>query len=152
MQCARTWENYRLLTQMSKIRTYVELSRLETFEDRYDYLKLGGITGEATFGFNRWINQRFYKSREWNRVREHVITRDNGCDLGIPGYEIYANLIIHHMNAITADDIIHGDEELLDPNFLITTTLRTHNAIHYGDESLLPRGPIVREPGDTRLW
>jgi len=137
---------------MSKIRTYSEIRQLETFLERYEYLKIGGVTGEATFGFNRWINQRFYKSREWKRVRSHVISRDNGCDLGIPGYEIYSNLIIHHMNAITADDIIHSDEDLLDPNFLITTTLKTHNAIHYGDESLLPRGPIVREAGDTKLW
>lgn len=137
---------------MSKIRTYVELRQLETFEDRYHYLKMGGVTGEATFGFDRWINQRFYKSREWRRARDHVIVRDNGCDLGIPGFEIYTDLLVHHMNPISLDDIEHSTEWLLDPNFLITTSLTTHNAIHYGDESLLPRGPIVRKAGDTTLW
>lgn len=137
---------------MSKIRTYVELRQLETFEDRYHYLKMGGVTGEATFGFDRWINQRFYKSREWRRARDHVIVRDNGCDLGIPGFEIYTDLLVHHMNPISLDDIEHSTDWLLDPNFLITTSLKTHNAIHYGDESLLPRGPIVREAGDTKLW
>lgn len=137
---------------MSKIRTYVELRQLETFEDRYHYLKLGGVTGEATFGFDRWINQRFYKSREWKRARNHIIVRDNGCDLGIPGFEIYTDLLVHHMNPISLDDIEHGEEWLFDQNFLITTSLRTHNAIHYGDESLLPRGPVVREAGDTKLW
>lgn len=137
---------------MSKIRTYVELRQLETFEDRYHYLKIGGVTGEATFGFDRWINQRFYKSREWRRARDHVIVRDNGCDLGIPGFEIYTDLLVHHMNPISLDDIEHSTEWLLDPNFLITTSLTTHNAIHYGDESLLPRGPIVRKAGDTTLW
>lgn len=137
---------------MSKIRTYVELCQLETFEDRYHYLKMGGVTGEATFGFDRWINQRFYKSREWRRARDHVIVRDNGCDLGIPGFEIYTDLLVHHMNPISLDDIEHSTEWLLDPNFLITASLTTHNAIHYGDESLLPRGPIVRKAGDTTLW
>lgn len=137
---------------MSKIRTYVELRQLETFEDRYHYLKMGGVTGEATFGFDRWINQRFYKSREWRRARDHVIVRDNGCDLGIPGFEIYTDLLVHHMNPISLDDIEHSTEWLLDPNFLITASLTTHNAIHYGDESLLPRGPIVRKAGDTTLW
>lgn len=137
---------------MSWIRTYSELRRLETFEERYRYLALRGTLGERTFGFDRWINQRFYKSREWQRVRNHVIVRDDGCDLGIPGFEIHTGLLVHHMNPISVDDLEHGEDWVVDPNFLITTSLRTHNAIHYGDESLLPRGPIVRQSGDTTLW
>ena len=122
------------------------------FEERYHYLKLGGVLGEITFGFDRWINQRFYRSQEWKSVRNFVITRDNGCDLGILGYEIHSGLIVHHMNPISAEDLKHGEEWILDSNYLITTTIRTHNAIHYGDESLLPRGPIERKSGDTTLW
>jgi hypothetical protein len=137
---------------MSKVRTYVELRQLETFEERYLYLRLKGEVGEATFGFDRWINQRFYKSQEWKLTRRHVIIRDNGCDLGVPGFEIHSEVYVHHMNPISVDDIKHGEEWLIDPNFLITVSLQTHNAIHYGDENLLPRGPIVREAGDTRLW
>jgi hypothetical protein len=137
---------------MAKIRTYRELCRLETFEERYHYLKLPGITGAATFGFERWINQRFYKSNEWKNVREQVIVRDNGCDLGIEGYEIHYGLLVHHMNPLVPEDIKHGELWLIDPNYLITTSLQTHNAIHYGDESLLPRDPIVRKRGDTTLW
>jgi hypothetical protein len=137
---------------MSKIKTYVELRQLETFEERYYYLKLGGVVGRETFGFDRWVNQRFYKSREWKRARDYVINRDNGCDLGIPGFEIYSGLLVHHMNPISLDEIDIGGETLFDPNLLITVSLTTHNAIHYGDESLLPRGPIVREAGDTTLW
>lgn len=137
---------------MMKNRTYSELCRLETFEQRYEYLKLSGAVGATTFGFDRWINQRFYKSQEWNRARYQVITRDNGCDLGIPGFEIHSGLMVHHMNPVTMDDLKHGEFWLIDPNFLITTSLQTHNAIHYGDASLLPRGPIVRRAGDTTLW
>ena len=137
---------------MSKIRTYSELSRLETFLERYNYLRLGGLLGLRTFGFDRWVNQRFYKSHEWKHVREQVIVRDHGCDLGVFGYEIHSNLMIHHMNPIRLDDIKHGNTEIIDPNFLITTSLRTHNAIHYGDEDLLPRGPVERKSGDTTLW
>lgn len=145
-------EIYQLLNQMSKIRSYHQLRRLDTFEERYEYLKLAGSVGASTFGFDRWINQHFYRSQEWKSVRNHVIVRDNGCDLGIPGYEIHSGLLVHHMNPISLDDIKHGEEWILDPNFLITTSLQTHNAIHYGDETLLPRGPIVREAGDTKLW
>jgi hypothetical protein len=137
---------------MLKVRTYSELQLLETFEERYRYLAMIGTLGIETFGFDRWINQRSYKSHEWELVRNYVITRDNGCDLGIPGYEIYSGLIVHHMNPISADDIKHGDEDLINHEYLITTSLQTHNAIHYGDESLLPRGPIVRRAGDTTLW
>jgi hypothetical protein len=137
---------------MTKVRTYSELCQLETFEERYHYLRLQDVVGKATFGFDRLINQRFYHSSEWKKLRSFVISRDNGCDLGIPGYDIYSGLIIHHMNPIALDDIIHGGEFLLNPEFLITTTLQTHNAIHYGDETLLPRGPIKRKRGDTTLW
>ena len=140
------------LRQLSKIRTYVELSQFDTFEERYRYLRLRGVLGEATFGFDRWLNQRFYKSSEWLSVRKQIIIRDNGCDLGIPGYEIHSGLIVHHMNPVSINDITHGTRDIIDPNFLITTSLRTHNAIHYGDENLLPRGPVVRKKGDTKLW
>ena len=137
---------------MTKIRSYRELRRLETFFDRFEYLSLKGTVGQDTFGFDRWINQRFYRSYEWKRARNHVIVRDNGCDLGIEGHEIYTDLLVHHMNPISMQDIQHGEEWILDPNYLITTSLQTHNAIHYGDVSLLPRGPIERQPGDTKLW
>jgi hypothetical protein len=137
---------------VTKIRTYPELRRLETFIERFEYLKLSDVVGEMTFGFDRWINQRFYHSQEWKTIRNHVILRDNGCDLGILGYELYSHLLIHHMNPVILDDIKHGEYSLINPDFLITTSLQTHNAIHYGDESLLPRGPIVRERGDTTLW
>jgi hypothetical protein len=137
---------------MSKIRTYSELREIETFEERYHYLRLGGILGIRTFGFDRWVNQGFYKSYEWKRAREIVIIRDNGCDLGIEGYEIYSGLLVHHMNPMSIKDIEQGEDLIIDPNFLITTSLQTHNAIHYGDETLLPRGPIERKRGDTTLW
>jgi len=137
-----------------KIRRYSELRRLETFEDRFDYLELKGIVGENTFGFDRWLNQRFYQSNEWAQVRNHVIIRDRGCDLGIPGHEIYAerDLLVHHMNPITLDDIKHGSEDLIDPEYLVLTSLNTHNAIHYGGKSLLPQGHVDRKSGDTTLW
>lgn len=138
--------------QMSKTRTYRELRRLDTFEERYRYLALRGMLGESTFGFDRWINQRFYTSREWKLIRDVVIVRDNGCDLGVPGFEIHSGLLVHHMNPMTFKDLEHGEDWIIDPNFLITTSLRTHNAIHYGDESQLPRGPVVRKLGDTHLW
>jgi len=137
---------------MSRIKTYSELSRIHTFYERYQYLKLKGVVGESTFGFDRWVNQEFYRSRQWKSIRDEVIIRDDGCDLGIPGYEIYRDLLVHHMNPISVDDIEHGEEWILDPNYLITTSHRTHNAIHYGDESLLPREPVTRRFGDTNLW
>lgn len=137
---------------MAKIRTYKELSELETFEERYRYLRLKGEVGQSSFGFDRWINQKFYKSWEWHRAKRNVIVRDGGCDLGIPGYEIASGLLVHHMNPISVDDLKHGAGWIVDPNFLITTSLQTHNAIHYGDESLLPRGPVIRKLGDTKLW
>lgn len=135
-----------------RTRTYSELSRLPTFEERFHYLDLRGQVGDTTFGFDRWINQAFYRSREWRHIRNHVIARDLGCDLGVEGYEIYDRVIIHHMNPLGVDDIVHGDEAIVDPQFLITTTHNTHNAIHYGDERLLPRPFAARRPGDTQLW
>lgn len=137
---------------MTKLRTYSELCQFETFEERFHYLELGGSVGTATFGFDRWINQHFYRTREWHSVRQRVIIRDNGCDLGVPGFEIYSGLLVHHMNPVSLRDLKDGEEWVLDPNYLITTSLRTHNAIHYGDETLLPRGPVKRESGDTTLW
>lgn len=133
-------------------RSYTQLSRLHTFEERYRYLALRGVVGSATFGFDRYINQQFYTSRQWRQVRHYVITRDNGSDLGVDGYEIHSRLVIHHMNPMTAEDISHGDADILDPEFLITTTHQTHNAIHYGDERQLPRPLTERRRGDTKLW
>lgn len=134
------------------IRTYHELSRLETFEERFKYLALRGEVGSSTFGFDRHINQMFYRSREWKHIRNHVIARDEGCDLGVPGYEIHTAITIHHMNPMAVSHIAHGDESILNPELLITTTHRTHNAIHYGDERQLPRPLVARSRGDTKLW
>lgn len=137
---------------MPKIRTYSELRRLETFEERFDYLRLDGDVGYSTFGFDRWLNQQFYRSRMWKRVRSSVIVRDNGCDLGIEGFDIHSGLVVHHMNPMSPDDIKHGELWIMDPNYLISTSLQTHNAIHFGDETMLPRGPVERRAGDTKLW
>lgn len=134
------------------LRTYSELSRLKTFRERFEYLRLDGIVGAETFGFNRYLNQVFYNSDEWKAVRKTVIIRDNGCDLGMDGYDIHGKIIIHHMNPFSIDDVLYRKEELLDPEFLISTVLNTHNAIHYGDESLLPSAPIVRTKNDTCPW
>jgi len=135
-----------------RTRSYAELRCLETFEERYEYLRLGGEVGHSTFGFDRWINQQFYGTRDWERARNAVITRDLGCDLGIAGYDIHHGLLVHHMNPITREDILNRAGWILDPEFLVTTSHRTHNAIHYGDRSLLPRPFVPRFPGDTRLW
>lgn len=134
------------------IRTYSELAALQTYEDRFRYLKLGGSVGSDTFGFDRYLNQQFYRSREWKHIRDLVITRDNGCDLGIEGYEIHGKIYIHHMNPIAQKDILDQTEFLLNPEFLICTTHRTHNAIHYGDESLLTLAPVERSKNDTCPW
>lgn len=135
-----------------RIRSYSELRLRATFEERFEYLSLGGEVGEITFGFDRWINQHFYRSLEWRQARDTAILRDRACDLGIPGYEIHTDLLVHHMNPISPRDLIDGEEWILDPEYLITTTHRTHNAIHYGDLSLIPRAPVERRPGDTTLW
>ena len=136
-----------------KIRRYSELCKLKTFEGRFEYLRLDGQVGKDTFGFDRIFNQRFYTSTEWRRIRDYVIIRDNGCDLGVEGHEIYGNrIIIHHLNPISLEDIERQSAYLLDPEFLITTIHNTHNAIHYGDESLLIRAPIERSKNDTCPW
>lgn len=137
---------------MSRTRSYSELKKLFSFDERFEYLKLGGRVGGATFGFDRYLNQGLYASREWKSVRDVVIYRDGGCDLGVPGYEIHSGLLVHHVNPVTADAIIHGEEWMLDPEFLITTTQRTHNAIHYGDKKLLYPALVQRKRGDTKLW
>lgn len=137
---------------LKMLRTYSELSRLQTFRERFEYLRLDGIVGAETFGFDRYLNQVFYNSDEWKAVRKTVIIRDNGCDLGMDGYDIHGKIIVHHMNPFSIDDVLHRKEELLDPEFLISTVLNTHNAIHYGDESLLPSAPIVRTRNDTCPW
>lgn len=134
------------------IRRYRELRRLDDFEERYRYLRLMGSVGRESFGFDRHVNQKFYRSREWRQVRDFVITRDNGCDLGIEGYEIHSEILVHHMNPMELHHILEGNPKILDPQFLITTTHRTHNAIHYGDESLLRTPFEPRTPGDTKLW
>ena len=134
------------------IRTYSQLKQFQTFEERYDYLKLGGVVGEDTFGFDRYMNQNFYRSREWKRVRDEVIMRDNGCDLGVDGHEIRGKILIHHMNPITSEDIHRVSDYLLNPEYLICVTHRTHNAIHYGDERLLVTAPIERTQNDTCPW
>lgn len=134
------------------IRTYSELCALDTLEDRYDYLELGGTVGATTFGFDRWMNQAFYRSREWRHIRSEVIARDQGMDLGSVDMPVMGAHLIHHMNPITVEDIEDATDNLIDPEYLITTALRTHNAIHYGDRSQLPRAFVPRSPGDTRLW
>lgn len=134
------------------MRTYTQLIKLPTFEERFEYLKLDGTVGEDTFGFDRYLNQIFYRSPEWKRVRDEVIIRDNGCDLGIPGHEIYGRILIHHMNPIAVKDILDRADILLNPEYLISTVHRTHNAIHYGNINLLPKGPIIRTPNDTCPW
>lgn len=134
------------------IKTYSELSKLTTFEERYRYLRLGGRVGEETFGFDRWINQMFYKDPEWLKIRDEVIIRDNGCDLGIEGREIYSRIIVHHMNPITKADILDRSKFLLDPEYLICTVKNTHDAIHYGDENLLITLPMERNVNDTCPW
>lgn len=133
-------------------RTYLEMIRFDSFEERFEYLKLGGGVGRSTFGFDRYINQQFYASREWKDIRNYVILRDNGCDLGASGYEIYDSPLIHHINPMVPEDIVHGETWILDPEFLITTTHNTHNAIHYGGKSLIPKVIAERSPNDTKLW
>jgi hypothetical protein len=135
-----------------KVKSYSEMIRLTTFESRYEYLRIGGRIGAATFGSSRYINQAFYTSRLWRSTRDEVILRDNGCDLGIEGREIFHRIIIHHMNPITEEDIDEMNDFLLNPEFLICVCDKTHNAIHFGDESLLPRLPIVRTRNDTSPW
>lgn len=133
-------------------KTYTELSRYVTFEDRYAYLRLDGEVGRSTFGFDRYINQQFYTSDEWRTIRNYVIVRDNGCDLGADDRLINGAVLVHHMNPMSVDDIISHSSWILDPEYLISTTHNTHNAIHYGDASLLMKPFVPRAPGDTKLW
>jgi hypothetical protein len=134
------------------LRTYSELVRFDSFKDRFEYLSLKGAVGESTFGFERHLNQKFYKSREWLLTRDEVITRDFGQDLGVDGFDIHDRIIIHHMNPMIPVDLIQGNTDILNPEYLIATTHKTHNAIHYGDASLLALPFVERRPGDTSLW
>jgi hypothetical protein len=134
------------------MRSYSELCTIHSFEDRYRYLRVSAEVGIATFGYERWLNQAFYSSVQWRQIRQEVIARDRGCDLGVEGYEIFDRIVIHHMNPMLVSDITSGNEAILDPEFLISVSLRTHNAIHYGDEKVLPRPLVRRSPGDTKLW
>ena len=137
---------------MTNIKTYSELIALPTFEERFKYLQLKGVVGKDTFGFDRYLNQKFYRSAEWRRIRDQVIVRDNGCDLGIDDRMIHGRILIHHMNPINDRDIIYATDALLNPEYLICVTHNTHNAIHYGDEDLLMLGPVVRTKNDTCPW
>lgn len=140
-----------MMTTMN-IRTYSELIQLPTFEERFDYLRLDGVVGKDTFGFDRYLNQQFYRSSEWKRIRNQVIVRDNGCDLGIDEYEIHGRILIHHMNPISIEDLQYMSDLLMNPEYLICVSHRTHNAIHYGDESLIVTAPIERSQNDTCPW
>ena len=140
------------MTTTTNIRTYSELIQLPTFEERFDYLRLDGVVGKDTFGFDRYLNQQFYRSSEWKRIRNQVIVRDNGCDLGIDEYEIHGRILIHHMNPISIEDLQYMSDLLMNPEYLICVSHRTHNAIHYGDESLIVSAPIERSQNDTCPW
>lgn len=137
---------------MMIIRTYSELVTLPTFEERFEYLRLDGQVGQDTFGFDRYLNQIFYKSKEWLKIRDYVIIRDNGCDLGIPDREIAGRILVHHMNPISKEDVLNRSDFLLNPEYLICTIKNTHDAIHYGDGSLLISAPIERTKNDTCPW
>ena len=134
------------------IKTYSEAILLPTFLERYQYLKIGGQVGAATFGYERYLNQTLYRTAEWKRFRREIIIRDEGCDLASEGYEIYGRILVHHINPITVEDIINRDPKVFDPENVICVSHDTHNAIHYGDEDLLMLGPIERKPNDTCPW
>ena len=135
-----------------EIKCYSELKKLKTFNERFNYLKLDGVIGEETFGYDRILNQVLYKSKKWREVRNEVLVRDNGNDLGVEGYQISGKAIIHHMNPITVDDVLNEREWVYDPEYLITVSNTTHNAIHYSSEDILPKDPIERSKNDTCLW
>lgn len=137
---------------MLRIRTYTELGRIIAFEDRFKYLAIHSSIGIATFGFERYLNQAFYTSVPWRTCRHLVIARDLGCDLGVEGYEVHDKIVVHHMNPVTVQQVEERDPSLFDPEFLISVSHNTHNAIHYGDEKLLAKPLVKRRPGDTRLW
>lgn len=134
------------------MRTYSELSRLESFRDRYEYLKLDGVVAHTTFGGRRYLNQALYGSDEWKRARNEVLLRDDGCDLGLPGFPIVGKLLVHHINPLSAEDIIKRSPAIFDPDNLITVSFMTHNAIHYGDYSLINKDVVERKPFDTAPW
>lgn len=134
------------------MRTYSELSKLKTFKERFEYLQLNGVVGEDTFGFDRWMNQQFYHSKEWLDIKRQVLIRDEGRDLGLPGYEITGRVLVHHMNPISKEDIIKRSAILLDPEYLICVSKRTHDAIHYGDDRILRPAFFERRPNDTCPW
>ena len=142
----------KVMTMNTIIRTYSELITLPTFMERYKYLRIGGTVGTDTFGFDRYLNQMFYKSDEWKSIRRHVIIRDCGCDLGIEGHEIHERILIHHINPISEEDILDRSDFLLNPEYLISTSHRTHNAIHYGDDSILIDVPLERRKNDPCPW
>lgn len=133
-------------------RTYSEVIKLKSFIERYEYLRLSNVVGEMTFGFDRYLNQMLYHSNRWKSIRDLIIVRDGGCDLGLSGYEVHDMVVVHHMNPITSKNIESGDDIVFDPEVLICTSHKTHLAIHYGDKSLLPKPLVVRKPGDTTLW
>lgn len=137
---------------MRNMLNYTALSRLHTFEERFDYLKLKGVVGESTFGFDRFMNQQFYASREWKDARREAIARDLGCDLGVEGFEIHDRVYVHHMRPLTPKQVQDGNIDMFDPEYLITVSFRTHQAIHFGDERMLPKPFVPRRPGDTQLW
>lgn len=137
---------------MMNFKSYSELIKLPTFEERFQYLKLDGTVGSETFGYRRWLNQEFYHSEAWHRFRDEIIVRDNGCDLGVEGYEVHGRIYIHHINPITYEDILSERRCVFDPENAICTRFSTHNAIHYGDEDLLISVPKERRPGDTCPW
>lgn len=134
------------------MRSYTELSKYSSFLDRFEYLQLDGTVGSETFGSNRFMNQAFYTSPEWRRARREVIIRDDGCDLGVEGYDIFSKILIHHMNPIREEDLLNRNPDILNPEFLICVSHNTHNAIHYGDKNLLPAPLVERKPGDTCPW
>lgn len=134
------------------MRSYTELSKYSSFLDRFEYLRLDGTVGFETFGSNRFMNQAFYTSPEWRRARREVIIRDDGCDLGVEGYDIFSKILIHHMNPIREEDLLNRNPDILNPEFLICVSHNTHNAIHYGDKNLLPAPLVERRPGDTCPW
>lgn len=142
----------RVMTMTRPTKRYTELSRIGGFEERFDYLSVRSPIGVDTFGFERWLNQAFYTSAQWKHARQAVIARDRGCDLGIEGREIFDKVIVHHMNPIRVENLTHADPDILNPEYLICVSHRTHNAIHYGDKSLLAQPLVRRRPGDTRLW
>lgn len=140
------------MPEIPEKRTYTEMCKRTTLEARFRYLSLGGTLGAATFGFDRHLNQAFYKSREWLRVRDEVIIRDDGLDLGVPGRAIHDRILVHHMNPIRVQDLLDFNPDILQPEYLICVSTSTHNAIHFGDEKQLPRPFVERRPGDTTLW